>query len=155
MGDIIQLENKFYISVNSTYADDRVRVLNHIDSFGIFDRWGDIKQLGEEVQGIYHNGMRYISELQKRINGKRPLLLSSSVKEKNEILSVDLTNPILQGEDRTIQKDEIYLGRSKFIRNGSCYERIRLNNYGTEFCKFNLSICSKVQSNKLLRRARV
>ncbi|HEY0732484.1 MAG TPA: amylo-alpha-1,6-glucosidase [Chitinophagaceae bacterium] len=140
MGDIIQLENKFYISVNSTYADDRVRVLNHIDSFGIFDRWGDIKQLGEEVQGIYHNGMRYISELQLRINGKRPLLLSSSVKEKNEILSVDLTNPILQGEDRTIQKDEIYLGRSKFIRNGSCYERIRLNNYGTEFCKFNLSI---------------
>ena len=140
MGDIIQLENKFYISVNSTYADDRVRVLNHIDSFGIFDRWGDIKQLGEEVQGIYHNGMRYISELQLRINGKRPLLLSSSVKEKNEILSVDLTNPILQGEDRTIQKDEIYIGRSKFIRNGSCYERIRLNNYGTEFCKFTLSI---------------
>jgi len=58
MSELIQLENKFYISVNSTYADDRVKVLNHVDTFGIFDRWGDIKQIGEEVQGIYHNGTR-------------------------------------------------------------------------------------------------
>ena len=95
MTDIIQHENKYYISVNSTYADDRVKVLNHTNTFGIFDRWGDIKQLGEEVQGIYHNGTRFISDLELRVNDKRPLLLSSSVKEKNEILSVDLTNPSL------------------------------------------------------------
>ena len=53
MTDIIQLENKYYISVNSTYADDRVKVLNHADSFGIFDRWGDVKKIGDEVQGIF------------------------------------------------------------------------------------------------------
>ena len=90
MTDIIQLENKYYISVNSTYADDRVKVLNHADSFGIFDRWGDVKRIGEEVQGIYHNGTRFISNLGLRLNGKHPLLLSSAVKDENEILSVDL-----------------------------------------------------------------
>src|SRR5215813_6431126 len=123
MTDIIQLENKYYISVNSTYADDRVKVLNHADSFGIFDRWGDVKKIGEEVQGIYHNGMRFISNLGFRLNGKRPQLLSSSVKDENEILSVDLTNPLLHTNGITIPKDALYLGRSKFIRNGACYER--------------------------------
>ena len=140
MTDIIQLENKYYISVNSTYADDRVKVLNHADSFGIFDRWGDIKKIGDEVQGIYHNGMRFISNLGLRLNGKRPLLLSSSVKDENEILSVDLTNPALQSDGMIIPKDVLYLGRSKFIRNGGCYERIRINNYGNEEYTFEFSL---------------
>jgi len=140
MSDIIQLENNYYIAVNSTYADDRVKVLNHIDTFGIFDRWGDIKQIGEEVQGIYHNGMRFISGMELRINGRRPLLLSSSVKEENEILSVDVTNPTIHYDGITIPKGMLHLGRSKFIRNGACYEQIKLSNYGSELYEFELSI---------------
>jgi glycogen debranching enzyme len=142
MNDIIQVENKYYISVNSTYADDRVRVLNHIDTFGIFDRWGDIKQIGEEVQGIYYNGMRFISELEFRINGERPLLLSSSIKEENEVLSVDLTNPALLNinNDVPIPKGLLYIGRSKFIRNGACYEQINIENYGHESFEFEVSL---------------
>jgi glycogen debranching enzyme len=140
MSDILQLENKYYIAVNSTYADDRVKVLNHADTFGIFDRWGDIKQIGEEVQGIYHGGMRFLSNLDFRINEKRPLLLSSSVKDENEILSVDLTNPLLQVEGITIPKGILHLGRSKFIRNGACYEQIRITNYGSEQYNFEISL---------------
>jgi glycogen debranching enzyme len=142
MSDIIEVENKFYISVNSTYADDRVRVLNHVDTFGIFDRWGDMKQLGEEVQGIYYNGMRYISELEFRINDQRPLLLSSSVKEENEILSVDLTNPTINipGTNAHIPKGVLYIGRSKFIRNKACFEQVKLSNYGHAEYEFELSI---------------
>lgn len=140
MSDIIELKNKYYVSVNSTYADDRVKVLNHVDTFGIFDRWGDVKQMGEEVQGIYHNGMRFISDLEMRLNGKRPLLLSSSVKDENEILSVDLTNPVLHNGDTVIPKGVLHLGRSKFIRNGACYEQIRLTNYGDTFCRVELSL---------------
>lgn len=140
--DIIQLENKFYISVNSTYADDRVRVLNHVDTFGIFDRWGDIRQMGEEVQGIYHNGMRFISDIEFRINSFRPLLLSSAVKEGNEILSVDLTNPAMHdiSKDQTIPKGALYIGRSKFVYHGACYEQINLHNYGHDTYEFDVSL---------------
>lgn len=140
--DIIQLENKFYISVNSTYADDRVRVLNHVDTFGIFDRWGDITQMGEEVQGIYHNGMRFISDIDFRINNFRPLLLSSAIKEGNEILSVDLTNPTMHDSAREliIPKGALYIGRSKFVHNGACYEQISLHNYGHELYEFDVSL---------------
>jgi len=140
--DIIQVENRYYISVNSTYADDRVRILNHVDTFGIFDRWGDIKQIGEEVQGIYHRGMRFLSDLEFRINGFRPLLLSSAVKEANEILSVDLTNPAMPNgkTDRFIPKGLLYIGRSKFIRNGACFEEIIFNNYGHEAYAFEATL---------------
>ena len=127
MSDIVQPENKFHIAVDATYADDRVKVLNHADTFGIFDRWGDIRQIGEEVQGIYHSGMRFVSNLDFRINEKRPLLLSSSVKDENEILSVDLTNPALQTEGTT-------------IRNGACYEQIKTSKYGSEPYAFEISL---------------
>ncbi len=139
--DIIQFENRFYISVNSTYADDRTYTLNHIDTFGIFDRWGDIKQLGEEVQGIYYRGTRFVNDLEFRINNHRPLLLSSSVKEANEILSVDLTNPGLINSKGEIilTKGHVYIGRSKFIRNGACYEQITFYNYGREYHEFDAS----------------
>src|SRR3954466_404121 len=96
---VIQLENKFYISTNSSYADNRIKVLNHSDTFGIFDRWGDITPYGEAVQGIYHCGTRYLSESEFLINGVRPLLLSSAIKEENEILSVDLTNETFPEKD--------------------------------------------------------
>ena len=113
MNEIIQFEDKYYISVNSSYADNRVKVLNHANTFGIFDRRGDVKKIGEEIQGIYHNGTRFISDLELRINNMRPLLLSSSVKEQNEILSIDLTNPAITDNNQSILlKDTLYIGRS-------------------------------------------
>jgi glycogen debranching enzyme len=70
------------------------------------------------------------------------MLLSSSVKEKNEILSIDLTNPFIPATETkgAIPKDVLYFGRSKFIHNGSCYEQIRLNNYGHDVYEFELSL---------------
>jgi len=140
MNDIIQVEDRYYIAVSSTYADDKIRVLNHCDTFGIFSRRGDIKQVGDGVQGIYHNGTRYISDMELHIDGLVPLFLSSSVKDKNEILSVDMTNPLLEKDGVRVEKDTIYIGRSKFLRNNACVEQVRLINYGSDTVCFDLSL---------------
>lgn len=141
MPEIIQLEDKYYISVNSSYADNRVKVLNYGDTFGIFDRRGDIKMLGEQIQGIYHNGTRYLSDMELRINGLRPLLLRSSVKEQNEMLTIDLTNPAMnEPGEPCIPKDTLYIGRSKFLMNAVCYEQIRLSNYGIREINFQIRL---------------
>lgn len=132
MAKIIKIEDNYYISANSTYADDRVLILNSGDTFGVFDRWGDILHLGKDVQGIYHKGTRFVSELELRLNGERPLLLSSAVTEENEILYADFTNPDLAYSEGTISKGNIYLNRSKFIYNGVCYEKITVTNYSLE-----------------------
>ena len=134
-------DDKYYISADSTYADDRVRVLNHIDTFGIFDRWGDILPIGKGAQGIYHKDTRFVSRMEFKINGLRPLLLSSSVKEENEILSVDLTNPEMK--DRVgipVLKGMIHIRRSQFIRNSHFYEQIKITNHHKEEYQLELSL---------------
>ena len=76
--DYIEVENKQYILATSSLADQRTLVLKHGDSFGIFDWHGDVYQVGSGIQGIYHNGTRFISQMELRVNGMRPLLLSSA-----------------------------------------------------------------------------
>lgn len=126
-------DDKYYIHASSTYADDRVCILNYEDTFGVFDRWGDIKQIGTGAQGIYHQSTRFLSDMELEINNYRPLLLSSNIKTENEILSVDLTNPDMEMIDGIkIPKGSIHIARSKFLQNGSLHELIILTNYGVE-----------------------
>lgn len=125
-------DDKYYILASSTYADDRVLTLNYGDTFGVFDRWGDIKQFGSGVQGIYHQGTRFISDMELELNHYRPMLLSSAIKSENDMLSVDLTNPdIHEDHDVLIPKGTIHISRSKFLQNGACHELITLFNYGS------------------------
>src|SRR5436309_7839772 len=102
-------DDKYYILASSSYADDRVLTLNYGDTFGIFDRWGDIKQIGSGSQGIYHQGTRFISEMELELNHYRPMLLSSNVKSENEILSVDLTNTDIDDGESIIPKGSIHI----------------------------------------------
>lgn len=119
----------YYITADATYIDDRTHVLNHCDTFGIISRSGDILPLGKEVQGIYHRDTRYINCLELRINGIKPTLLSSNIKEENEILSVDLTNPDMQPEHGGLHQGTLHLHRSQFVRDGVFHEKIELINY--------------------------
>ncbi len=90
------------------------------------------------MQGIYHDGTRFINKLILTINGVRPLLLSSTVKEDNEILSTDLTNPFLP--DCQITENTVHISRTQFIRNKIFYEEINCIHYGDQPCNFRLSI---------------
>ena len=134
-------DDKYYILASSSYADDRVLTLNYGDTFGIFDRWGDIKQFGTCVQGIYHQGTRFISDMELELNHYRPMLLSSNIKNENEMLSVDLTNPDISNEqDIVIPKGTLHISRSKFLQDGTCHELIILFNYGSHSYETELEI---------------
>lgn len=136
----LKVDDKYYVSATSTYADDRVRVLNDADTFGVFDRWGDIQPFGQEVQGLYHEGTRFLSHFELQINGERPLLLSSTIKEENEILSVDLTNPDFLEAGEKVLRGTLFIGRKKFIKHGSCYETIQLTNFDTKEHTLDLTL---------------
>jgi glycogen debranching enzyme len=128
--DVIKVEDRYYILATSSRAADRNRVLKHGDTFAVFDRVGDIVpiELGEE--GIYHEGTRFLSRLALRLGTSRPLLLSSTVKEDNDILAVDLTNPdIARDGTMVLPRGTLHVLRSKFVWDGTCYEGIRISNY--------------------------
>src|SRR5215468_8124363 len=85
----------FHILAQSSVADERTRVLKHGDTFAVFDHHGDIKPGGLGQEGVYHEGTRYLSCLLLELEGARPFFLSSTVRDENDQLAVDLTNPDL------------------------------------------------------------
>jgi glycogen debranching enzyme len=123
-------ENQYYILATEERADDRTRVLKYGDTFAVFDRHGDIKQVGNREQGIYCDGTRMLSHLELLLNDELPLLLSSTVRQDNSLLSVDLTNPDIFDDQRVlVARGSLHLFRSIFLWEGCCYERLRLANH--------------------------
>ncbi len=137
--DVIQIDDQWYVLATSSRADDRTRVLKQGETFGLFDRYGDIQHIGIGEQGLFHDGTRFLSEFELNINGRRPMLLNSTVKEDNSLLVVDLTNPDLYKSAKCIiPKGGIHLFRAKLLWQGVHYEHLRASNFSNEMVKFDL-----------------
>ena len=133
--------NPFYIQAPLPLADELTRVLKHGDTFAVFDHYGDVKatDLGEE--GLYHNGTRFLSCFLLLLGKNQPLFLSSTVKEDNDLLTVDLTNPDLLEEDRiAVPHGTLHIFRSKFLWGAACYEHVRLRNFGMSAVEVSFSL---------------
>ena len=135
MSEVIRWNDQFYILASSSLAENRVEVLKHGETFAVFDRYGDIHQVIPGPQGLYHEGTRFLSQFEFTFGTHRPLLLSTTVKEDNALLTVDLTNPDLTSDGQNlVPRGTLHLCRTRFLWNGTCHERIRIHNYGnTEF----------------------
>ncbi len=140
-GDVIQLQDQYYILASSALADHRTRVLKAGETFAVFDRHGDIHPVGHGLQGLYHDSTRFLSRLELRIDEQRPVLLSSTVAEDNRRVAVDLTNPPLHLDgDRVLPQDSVHIFRTAVLWDGTCHQRIRLRNYAREAARFHLTI---------------
>ena len=78
--EAIRIEDRWYVLATSARAGDPTRVLKHGESFALFDRYGDIPRAGGGEHGFYHQGTRFLSRYELRLNGQRPLLLNSNVR---------------------------------------------------------------------------
>jgi glycogen debranching enzyme len=141
MEEIIRVQDQFYILATSSRVLEHSRVLKHGDTFAVFDRFGNIQPIGLGEQGLYHEGTRYLSRLELRLMDRRPLLLSSTVKEDNALLAVDLTNPDVSIDGQVVlPRDTVHVFRCCFLWEGTCYERLRLLNYGVEPVELSFSL---------------
>jgi glycogen debranching enzyme len=69
------------------------------------------------------------------------LLLSSTIREDNAFLSVDLTNvDTNMNGSATLPRGTVHVFRLQFLRDASCYEYIRMLNYGLDPVQVVLSI---------------
>jgi glycogen debranching enzyme len=123
---------EFYIPATASLQERRPRILKHGDTFGVFDHYGDIVSGEGSPEGLYHRDTRYLSGLQLLINGRRPMLLSSTVQDNNALLTADLTNPDFFDADGRLDlpKDTIHIVRAKFVWQGCAYERLAVRNFG-------------------------
>ncbi|HSB44273.1 MAG TPA: amylo-alpha-1,6-glucosidase [Nitrospira sp.] len=130
MEDVVCRNDQCHIVASSSLTDSHIEVLKQGDTFSLCDQYGDINSLRTGSQGLYHEGTRFLSCFELTINGQRPLLLSSTVKEDNVLLNVDLTNPDMSYDGQTaIGRGALHLSRTRFIGQGLCFERLRVHNY--------------------------
>src|SRR5262249_56170183 len=133
LADIVRLENEYYVRASSALADDRTRVLKYGDTFAVFNRFGDIELVGPSKFGLFHAECRHLSQFTVHVNGRQPLLLSSTIREDNAFLSVDLTNVDSEDENGAmVSRGTLHIFRLQFLRRAGCYVQIRLLNYGAE-----------------------
>lgn len=126
-------DDQFYIPATEAVVERRPRTLKHGDIFGVFDHHGDIIRTAGAPDGIYYKDTRYLSELQILIDGCRPLLLSSTVRNNNALLTANLTNPdIFAGGKLSLPRDTVHVVRSKFLWQAACYERIKIQSFHDE-----------------------
>jgi glycogen debranching enzyme len=131
--DEIRIGDQWYVSVAAARADNNPYVVKSDDSFALFDRFGDIRDWGAGQQGLYHDDTRFLSWQELTINGVRPMFLGATVKERNNLLIVELMNPDLRaGDVLQIAKGQIHVFRAKLLWQGACYEHIRLTHHGLD-----------------------
>ena len=133
--------DRYYIHAGPALPDARTLVLKHDQTFGIFNSWGDIDHSGNEVHGLFADGMRYLSRLGVRVNGAGLLLLSSKVTNDNTRIIADLTNPDIMDDGRIVlPRGTLHVTRSLFIWSNTFFERLVLANYGLAPVHAHLSL---------------
>ena len=130
MDNVDRRIDQYQIVASSSLTDEHIEVLKQGDTFGLFDQYGDIHSLRTGSHGLYHEGTRFLSRFVLTLNAERPLLLSSTVKQDNVLLNVDLTNPDMTADGQVkISRGSLHLSRTRFLWQGRCFERLRVHNY--------------------------
>src|ERR1700693_791286 len=131
MTDIIEIENQYYIRAQSSLADNRTRVLMRGDAFAVFDRHGDLHPIGLNEQGLFYREARHLSKSVLPLAETQLLLLSSTVRDDNALLAVDLINPDLDlPSGQTLLRGALHIYRTKFLWKNACQERVEIHTYG-------------------------
>lgn len=141
MSEAIRIGDQWYVAATAARADDSPHVLKHDESFALFDRFGDIQPWGAGEQGFYLEDTRFLSRQALTLGGVRPMFLSATVKEGNNLLVVELMNPdTVCGGERVLPKGEVHLFRAKLLWEGSCHEHLRLRHHGLAPVTLDLAI---------------
>jgi glycogen debranching enzyme len=119
-----------------------LRTLKHGDTFGVFDPRGDASSSGDSPEGIFHKDTRYLSLLTLTVGGKRPLLLGSTLRDDNAMLTCDLTNADLHDAEGKVEllHDLAHVRRSRFLWKGTCFERILVRNFDDRAHRIRLAL---------------
>ncbi len=121
----------FVVSASSSLSELRPLILKYGDSFGVFDTKGDALASQGGTQGLYYRDTRHLSHFSVTLNGRRPLVLSSTLRDDNATLTCDLANPDMFDEAGrlVVEHDLIHVRRTRFLWKAGCFEQICIRNF--------------------------
>jgi len=137
-----QMNTQFFIPATASLHERRPRTLKHGDSFAVFDHSGDAISGPGSPEGLYYRDTRHLSHLFLTVNGQRPILLSSGLRDDNTMLTCDLANPDFIGADGRVEveHDLIHLRRTRFLWKSAVYERITIRNFDKQTRQMTVGI---------------
>ncbi|HLH50432.1 MAG TPA: amylo-alpha-1,6-glucosidase [Roseiarcus sp.] len=129
--DLEALPPPFFIPAAAPLQERRPFTLKYGDIFAVFDHNGDAASAPGRPEGIFYRDTRHLSHLFLTINGARPMLLSSALRDDNATLTCDVANPDLYDPEGRLafEHDLIHIRRSRFLWNAACFERIFVRNF--------------------------
>ena len=137
--EILLVDERFAIVATRRRSGDPPRVLKRGDTFGVFDHYGDLD--GDEQQGLYHHGTRFLSKLVLLLARNKPLLLSSTISHDNVAFVADLTNPdICRDGHIELPHGAIHMLRTRVLSDGVCVDRLRIWNHSARLVEIPLSL---------------
>lgn len=117
------------------------QTLKHGDCFAVLDNHADVGATPGGPDGIFFCDTRYLSHLEMLLNGEQPLLLGSSVRDDNSMLTVDLTNAdIYHDQKLVLPRDRLHVVRTLFLWRRTAYQRLRMQNHGDQPFEVELSL---------------
>ncbi len=125
--DIIRILNEGVPFITAGVEVEKL-VLKEDEAFLYTDSEGNIPQGNPFGLGFYHNDTRFLSTFEIFLEGKKPLLLSSSAGLDYRSF-IELTNPDIRAEEGiVVPQDTLNIRRLRTI-NENLYERVRVKNY--------------------------
>src|SRR5579859_2993901 len=124
----------------ATMVHERISI-KHGDSFVLTDRRGDLPGEPGAETGFYIGGTRYLSGLELRLAGERPILLSSSLADDDVILSAIETNAdVVLADGTRLPKESVLLVRDVTVQDGRLHERIEVMSYAIRPLSLSLEV---------------
>jgi glycogen debranching enzyme len=132
----------FVVSSPSSISELRPLVLKHGDAFGVFDSKGDALASPGGTQGVYYCDTRHLSHFSITLNDRRPVLLSSTLRDDNATLTCDLANPgkFYDNDRVVVSQDLIHIRRTRFLWKAGCFERLCVRNFDDQAHSLRLGI---------------
>jgi glycogen debranching enzyme len=133
-------EAPFYIPATGPLARPRL-ALKHDDTFMLLDTHGDVGATAGGESGLFNCDTRFLSHLELLLNGMQPLLLGSSLRDDNTLLTIDLTNSDMFFEGRLVMpKDTLHVVRTVFLWRDTAYQRLAIRNHGDRPVELRLTM---------------
>ena len=133
--------NAFAVSASSSLSELKSLVLKHDNTFGVFDAKGDALSSPGGTEGVYHCDTRHLSHFLITVSNRRPIVLSSTLRDDNTTLTCDLANPdLVDVGGVVVEHDLIHIRRTRFLWKASCFERLRIRNFDLQPHSLRLGI---------------
>ncbi len=134
----------YYISSVGADALPGSSVLKQGDAFGILDGAGNIVSATPptgSLQGIVFEDTRYLSALTLTIEGKPPMVLSSTVTGESALLEADLSNAdMYEGEHLRLARGSIHIRNTLLLGKAALFQTLDITNYAAQHSTFEMEL---------------